>query len=91
MNKLKLKRILTHFGNKSQIEKLVEELLELALAIQHSKSPRYKLLNHGDYIQNEIADVFIMLNQALIIYNIENIDVTIEYKLNRTIDQFKIK
>jgi NTP pyrophosphatase (non-canonical NTP hydrolase) len=87
----RISRLLQHFGPTSQLNKLVEELLELALAIQHSKSPGHKCQDHKALISSEIADVFIMLNQAIIIYDIKDITNTINDKLDKTITDFNIK
>ena len=80
--KLKAMHILYHYGAKSQMMKCCEELSELESAI-------LKHLNKGgnntDEILDEMADVYIMLEQMKNVFPFgENVlDERIEYKLNR--------
>lgn len=80
--KLKAMHILYHYGAKSQMLKCCEELSELESAI-------LKHLNKGgnntDEVLDEMADVYIMLEQMKSVFPFgENVlDERIEYKLNR--------
>ena len=63
--------------------KLIEEMAELTQAlIKYDKESK-------DVIQ-EVADVLITLNEYITILDPEELDETIDFKLNRTIERLKI-
>lgn len=81
----KLQFILNHHGNENQIEQAIEECSELILALQ-------KLKRHGLYdnvrllqVNEEIADVDIMIGQLKMIFEIEIIENFKCEKLDREI------
>ncbi len=51
------------FGKENQINKAIEELTELSLALQHRKKVG------KNSILNEMADVYIMLHQLILIFD----------------------
>ena len=65
------------YGNASQKIKAIEEMGELIQAISKS------LLDNENNVEEEIADVEIMLTQLKIMYNLSDIENWRNYKLNR--------
>ena len=65
------------YGNASQKVKAIEEMGELIQAISKS------LLDNKNNVEEEIADVEIMLTQLKIMYNLNDIDNWRNYKLKR--------
>ena len=65
------------YGNASQKIKAREEMGELIQAISKS------LLDNENNVEEEIADVEIMLTQLKIMYNLSDIENWRNYKLNR--------
>ena len=86
MDNEKLTKIIRHFGAYPQISKAVEELIELAEIL-------IKDINKGDvyksHLEEEMADVTIMLSQLMIIYNIhpEELKEEIDRKIKRTLER----
>lgn len=81
--------IIQHYGKELEIEVAQEELAELIQAI--SKYKRIKSNKNLNNIIEEISDVFIMINQLVIIFDIPWYDVEkqIDYKLNRQLQRIK--
>lgn len=84
--KLLIQSIEKH-GKELQIELIVEECAELIKAIQKMKrvpvdATRTAALYHYD-VCDEIADVKIMIDQAMLMFDIEIINERINFKLNR--------
>lgn len=81
--------IIQHYGKELQIEVAQEELAELIQAI--SKYKRLKSNKNLNNIMEEISDVFIMINQLVIIFNIPwyEVENQIDYKLNRQQQRIK--
>lgn len=78
-----LDRVIETWGIPAQCEMIIEECLELALAIQKLKRRRG---NHNEKLANlydEIADVTIMINQAHRIFSRDKINERIDFKMNR--------
>lgn len=77
-----IKNIADHFGIKTQKKKLLEELMELAVADSKSKN--------NEFI-NETADVLILIFQRAYQRGIddEDIEKMIEFKVNRTLKRIK--
>ena len=73
-----IKRIIKHYGHTTQFNKCVEELSELIRALVRD--------NKSNLIE-EIADVYIMLDQIMVMCNIpeETIDEMINKKIYRTL------
>ena len=65
------------YGNASQKVKAIEEMGELIQAISKS------LLDNKNNVEEEIADVEIMLTQLKIMYNLSDIENWRNYKLKR--------
>ena len=77
-----LQRAITLWGEKAQREMIIEEALELGLALM-------KLRRSGDSgeqmrsVVDEVADMKIMVAQAELLYDKEAIDKRVEYKMDR--------
>lgn len=75
-------KIANHFGLENQKLKTIEECSELITAISRNEV--------GNIIE-EIADVYIMLQQLIYLYDSEEeVDEFIESKINRTIERYGI-
>ena len=70
-------KAINSYGNASQKIKAIEEMGELIQAISKS------LLDNENNVEEEIADVEIMLTQLKIMYNLSDIENWRNYKLNR--------
>lgn len=78
----KLVEIARYYGFDSQLNKTIEECGELIKAISKYKGSRFKS-EYLDNLEEEVADVLIMINQLRILISKEKIDEIIEYKLDR--------
>ena len=74
-------KAINSYGNASQKIKAIEEMGELIQAISKS------LLDGKNNVEEEIADVEIMLTQLKIMYNLSDIENWRNYKLNRLKDR----
>ena len=74
-----LREAIEHWGIPSQIMMLFEEMGELQTALTHYLRDRIE----APSVEDEIADVQVMLNQMKIIFDEENIDLIYEEKLKR--------
>lgn len=90
MNKEIIEKALIYYGERHQIDKVIEESAELIQAI--SKIREYQEVTEGDYTEGlknslitELADVYITLEYIKNVYEIteEELDKEIEFKLNR--------
>jgi NTP pyrophosphatase (non-canonical NTP hydrolase) len=78
-----IRTIAKHFGLEMQKGKTVEECNELIQAIKNEDF---------ENIVEEIADVWIMLQQLIYLYGIENnVNEVIEQKIQRTINRYSIE
>ena len=85
-----IKMILKHYGDEHQRIKACEELAELQVEIFHNSS--IDVIGSNDTynkVVSEIADVYIMLEQVVKIYDIKKHDVddAMVQKLRRTEDR----
>lgn len=78
-----LKQAIEKWGESSQIEMIMEECLELAMAI--NKLRRKDGDPHKPFadVHDEIADVKIMIAQAELIFDKEEIDKRVAFKMER--------
>ena len=74
-------KAINSYGNASQKIKAIEEMGELIQAISKS------LLDNENNVEEEIADVEIMLTQLKIMYNLSDVENWRNYKLNRLKDR----
>ena len=90
VNHDKTLKIVEHYGSKHQRYKAAEELSELQTLIlqdanQNGKVPLSRMIE-------EIADVYVMLRQIEMIYEIDSRDIEpiIEAKIDRTLNRIKM-
>jgi phosphoribosyl-ATP pyrophosphohydrolase len=72
---------IAHYGKDSQLDKAIEEMSELTKAICDLK--RNETVQNTVNVIEEIADVFIMMIQMMIIFGVNEVDNLIEVKLAR--------
>lgn len=94
-----LEKIMDHFGISNQLRKFNEECFELIEAIIKSeypaiakdKKPSFLRDLEKSYIEEEIADCMVLLNQFIRKYNIDTakIQKLFEEKINRTIKRIE--
>lgn len=80
-----LKEAIEHWGSGMQIMMLFEEMGELQTALTHYMRNRIE----APSVEEEIADVQVMLNQMKIIFDEENIQLIYEEKLRRLDNMIK--
>lgn len=87
MRNTDLIKIISYYGDKKQKIKAVEELSELSVELMHDVNKD----NNSEHVFEELADVFVMINQLMIIYNFDT-DVLIKKaneKIERTLERIK--
>lgn len=75
--------IIEKWGAEVQINKIQEEALELALALNHMNCPTKIASQVEANIYEELADMKIMMAQAEIIFDKSRIDALVKIKLER--------
>ena len=92
--KEKIQKIADHYGLQHQLNKSVEELIELVQAIQEYS---FKLGMYDDeistgHVAEEMADVKIMIAQLEYLLELEEeVKDRVEFKLNRQMDRIKLE
>ncbi|MES2133683.1 MAG: hypothetical protein V4506_15140 [Bacteroidota bacterium] len=74
------------WGVQSQRNKIIEECLELALALQQTSCVTKDKKNNESNVYSELADVIIMMEQAKKIFDYERIKFNVKVKL-RLLDE----
>jgi NTP pyrophosphatase (non-canonical NTP hydrolase) len=87
-----LLEIIDKFGSDAQIEMMIEECSEVIQALQKLKRAKNKkdaidLLKRRDNVNEEIADLTIMMQQAHFIFDKEKISAWIDIKMDRVKDR----
>lgn len=87
MDENKIEEILRHYTPEQQTVKAIEELAELQTELA-------RILNkqgNEEALKGELADVYIMILQMMIIYDIdpEELESEMEYKLDRQIQRIR--
>ena len=87
MTNEKLIKIIKYYGETNQKIKTVEELSELSVAITHDLAGK----EDPENIIEEIADVWVMMNQLIMIYGISEklINKIADEKIQRTLERMK--
>ena len=82
--------ILEHYGEEHQIIKACEELAELQVELFHIK-PERSFSERQQPLLSEVADVYIMLEQVIRIYNFtqKEIEATMTKKLRKAEDEIR--
>lgn len=83
INEELLEKAIDVWGFDDQCEMIIEECLELALALQKLKRLRDDKKQKFDNVIDEIADVKIMITQAQRLFPKDLIDARVDYKMNR--------
>lgn len=82
----RLKTIANHYGWGRQLDKTIEELAELQVALMKYRHQAATL----DDVADEIADCLILLQQNLYLYNIENnVEHRIDFKIERQLKRIE--
>lgn len=78
----KLIKIYNHFGQETQMKKLIEEANELAEAVKSGNT---------DHIAEEIADLMVLIEQIMIAFPIlsNRVNSEFSYKIERTLDRIE--
>jgi NTP pyrophosphatase (non-canonical NTP hydrolase) len=97
MDKTILQKALDKYGEHKQIDKVIEESVELVQAIL--KARQYQDANDGDYtpslyhaIVTELADVYVTLEYVKMVYNISERELQeeIDFKVNRLKERMEV-
>ena len=78
-----LENAIERWGIDAQCEMIIEECMELALALQKMKRLRGDKEQKYKNTIDEIADVKIMIRQAERIFDLELINERVDFKMNR--------
>lgn len=88
MNVEILKKAIEFFGEETQINKIQEEALELALVLNQIKCPTKDSNLMNENLYSELADMKIMMAQAELIFDKEKINKVVEFKLKRLNEKY---
>lgn len=81
-----LRKIIAHYGARTQIEKSVEECAELIQALMKPRNPREII----GAVVDELADVSIMVEQLkLIFYCADQVEERIDFKIKRQLERIE--
>jgi NTP pyrophosphatase (non-canonical NTP hydrolase) len=78
-----LNKAIETWGVDAQCEMVIEECIELALALQKMKRTRGNVQDKLNAVIDEIADVKIMITQAQKIFNQNAINERVDFKMKR--------
>lgn len=85
--KEQLQQIIDHYGENHQKDKLFEEMAELQKEVCKEKDGK------GDkqHIAEELADVYVMLQQLQLMYRIsdEKVELEVQKKIERTLERIE--
>ena len=81
-----LRKIIAHYGARTQIEKAVEECAELIQALMKPRNPREII----DSVVDELADVSVMVEQLkLIFFCADQVEERIAFKIKRQLERIE--
>lgn len=83
MNKEILQKAIDKWGKDTQINKIQEEALELALALNQRKCPTKDVEQMEANLYDELADMKIMMAQAEILFDADRINERVKFKLDK--------
>lgn len=91
----RIRTIADHFGFEAQVEKAIEEMAELIVAIKHLKKRDENAADHLANFVEELADVKIMVDQLVYLTDKSapvdmRVEREIEFKIQRTLDRMRI-
>lgn len=82
-----IRKILLHYGSAHQKNKAREELLELECAIFQEMN----MDGTREHVKEEIADVYVMLEQLKCIYHFTDMEIAevMKFKVNRQLERIE--
>lgn len=80
-----LNKAIEMWGNDAQLEMIIEECIELALAIQRLKRKKGDSEQKIADVIDEIADVKIMVRQGELIFGSEAVNERVDFKMKRLV------
>ena len=83
MNKEILQKAIDKWGKETQINKIQEEALELALVLNQRKCPTKDVEQMEANLYDELADMKIMMAQAEILFDADRINERVKFKLDK--------
>lgn len=83
MDKEILQKAIDKWGRDTQINKIQEEALELALVLNQRNCPTKDIDLMESNLYDELADMKIMMAQAEILFDAGRIDERVQFKLER--------
>ena len=91
IQKSKVYRIAKHYGLKKQKQTALQELNELSGVLLRRKDQIPNKAEHKNNMIDEIADVYVVLEQLKLLYHLKEKDVQqrITFKLNRQIERIE--
>ncbi|MBK6546415.1 MAG: hypothetical protein IPG12_14255 [Saprospiraceae bacterium] len=78
-----LNKAIETWGVAAQLDMVIEECMELALALQKLKRLRGDMVQKEKNVIDEIADVKIMIKQAEKMFGSELVNERVDFKMNR--------
>lgn len=78
-----LKKAIEKWGRETQINKIQEEALELALILNQMKCPTKNQYEMEANLYSELADMKIMMAQAELLFDADRINSNVDIKLER--------
>lgn len=90
--KEKLLKIINNYGTRNQLKYLYTELYEFTEAIiEYEEDENGNITTQLNHIQEEFADLMVMLEQFKVYYNLSNEDIikTMEYKIERQLKRIE--
>jgi len=83
MNKEILQKAIDKWGKETQINKIQEEALELALVLNQRKCPTKDVEQMEANLYDELADMKIMMAQAEMLFDADRINERVNFKLDK--------
>ncbi len=88
----KLLKIINNYGTRNQLKHLYTELYEFTEAIiEYEEDENGNIRTQLNHIQEEFADLMVMLEQFKAYYNLSNEDImeTMKYKIERQLKRIE--
>jgi len=86
--KFDVQRMIDRFGSEVQVNKIQEEALELALALNQVNCPTKNKAEKLENVYEELADMKIMMAQAEKLFDADKINQLVDFKLNRFSEKY---
>lgn len=80
-------RIIDKWGHETQVNKIQEEALELALVLNQRNCPTKNGSDMEAGLYDELADMHIMMAQSLVLFDRERIAERVRFKLQRVLEK----